>query len=158
VVTSRQLERPIFQRWTALEPVSRLRHGKVLHGYAAVPRASAPELARALAYDLAHAGTRSRELCRQKPDARSAAQWSDLVRGILPAARELVETGGHLTRYAAGNAPERHAEHDRMFADQRQRARVYAELRRDVRALLPRLLELACDSRAPNLRDGLNER
>ncbi len=143
VVTSRQLERPIFQRWTALEPVARLRHGKVLHGYVAVPRASPLELARALAYDLAHAGTRSRELCRHKAHARSLAQWSDLAFGIVPAARELADTGGYLTRYTAGNLPEQSAELERALLDRRQRTRIYTELRRDVRALLPRLIELA---------------
>jgi predicted nucleotidyltransferase len=155
VVTARQLERPIFQRWTALEPVARLRHGRVLHGYVGVPRASPPELARALAYDLCHAGTRSRELFRGKPDARAAAQWSDLSRGLLPAARELVEKGSYSTRYAASDLPAKNPQLVRLLADRRQRVRLYAELRREVRTLLPRLLDLgATAAERPDQKNG----
>jgi hypothetical protein len=158
IVTSRQLERPVFQRWTALEPVSRLRHGKIVHGYVGVPRASRLELARALAYDLAHAGTRSRELCRSQPSARAAAQWSDLVRGIVPAARELIDRDSYLTRYAAGGLPDQSAELGRLLADRRERARIYTELRRDVRALLPRLLDLATGPEATGPGEALSGR
>jgi len=88
VVTGRQLARTVLQRWTAFEPIARLRHGWVLHGDPPRPRASQGELERSLANCLARAGHEARELVRRPEQPGATHRWLDLACGIAPMARD----------------------------------------------------------------------
>jgi len=129
-------------QWTALEPIGRRRHGEVLFGE--VPRSHTEEryLVRALARDVAHVGTRVRNLLGHPLDDRAGAKWVDALNGTLGAARTWLMDRTLATRYRK-DAPEPRTLERLLYdgSSAEGRRRLYARTRRELDGLLVPLLD-----------------
>jgi hypothetical protein len=129
VVTRRQLERPVFLRWTAVEPLARLRHGVVLFGEVPKPHASLPEMQRALALDLVNAATHVRDLAGRALGLRECAHLMDLDCGVLPALEHLLESGELSTSYRERHLPSDADSLKKALSRASVRERIYESVR-----------------------------
>jgi hypothetical protein len=101
VVTESQLTRSVLLRWTAAEPVARLRHGVVLFGDPPAPRATWQEIARGMLLDWLHTASQVREaVAGGRLSLREGLRLRDAMSGLRPALEDMAATGSIRTRHA----------------------------------------------------------
>ncbi|MDJ0866716.1 MAG: nucleotidyltransferase domain-containing protein [Myxococcota bacterium] len=143
IVTPGLLDRSVFLRWSGLEPVARGRHGRWLHGREREPRATSAELARALALEVVRSGSELRALAVREMGPAVAARWSDLVRGLLPAAAGFLSGKAHATRYAPSRLPDATEALVRALSDSALRTELFCSIRSELEWIAPALVERA---------------
>jgi len=99
VVTPTQLDRSVYLRWTATEPVARLRHGITIIGAPSTPRASLGEMQRGLVLNWLGNALRVREVLMGDLSEKKVFAVRDAMAGLAPALRAFATSGRILTRH-----------------------------------------------------------
>jgi predicted nucleotidyltransferase len=146
VVTPRQLERTVLARWTASEPIARLRHGQVFWGSAGAPRATRAEMGRALALDGLGTLARLREIVATSATDRKASQLYEAIHGLLPVL-EAFAAGRSIPTTYPPSTEEAFASPIEALEAKEQRRALLEHMGDMTRLLVPQVL--ATDSAAP---------